>query len=164
MSNYIFRYEPKKTDLVQIEEILKASGFFKESEVEIALSLFEDKINNKENSTYQFVILENKDKILGYSCFGFIDGTETSFDLYWIAVNQNLKRKGFGTIILKETERIIRREEGVHIYIETSSTLLYKPTRHFYEKNSYTIEARIKDFYDINDDKIIYSKKLIDDI
>ncbi len=164
MNNYTFRYEPQKTDLVQIKEILKVSGFFKESEVEIALSLFEDKINNKETSTYQFVILEDKDKILGYSCFGFIDGTETSFDLYWIAVNQNLKRKGFGTIILKETERIIKSNEGFHIYIETSSTPLYKPTRQFYEKNSYKIEARIKDFYDINDDKIIYSKKLIDDI
>ena len=61
---------------------------------------------------------------------------------------------------LKEAEKEIKRLGGRAIYIETSSKPLYKPTQKFYLDNGYRIEAILKDFYDLNDDKLIFTKQL----
>ena len=49
---------------------------------------------------------------------------------------------------------------GKGIYLETSSTEKYIPTREFYLRCNYKIEAQIKDFYDDGDDKVIFVKRL----
>ena len=50
---------------------------------------------------------------------------------------------------------------GTALYAETSSREKYIPTHMFYRKNVFTEVARIKDFYDIGNDKIIYKKQLV---
>ncbi len=160
MNNLSFRYIPNKEDISKIETILYETTFFSENEIDIATSLIEEKIENKLESTYQFIFLEKDKQVIGFSCYGFIDGTDNSYDLYWIAVDQQYKRNGYGSLLLKESETLIAKKPKVNIYIETSSSEKYKPTREFYEKHNYIKEAVIKNFYKENDDKIIYSKSV----
>ncbi len=160
MSDYSFRYEPTYSDLISVNNILCDTEFFSESEIELAISLLQEKLEDILESSYEFVFIEKDNTLIGYSCYGFIQGTRCSYDLYWIAVDPIFEREGYGTQLLKKTESLIRSKRGKNIYIETSSTSLYEPTRLFYEKNGYKKEALIKDYYDFNDDKIIYSKKI----
>jgi len=160
MSDFSFRFEPTYTDLISVNNILRDTDFFSDSEIDLAISLLQEKLEDIFESSYEFVFIENDTSLIGYACYGFIQGTRSSYDLYWIAVDPACEREGYGTLLLKKTESIIRNKRGKNIYIETSSTALYEPTRLFYEKNGYEREALIKDYYDFNDHKIIYSKKL----
>ena len=160
MDNYTFRYEVQYSDLISIKNILSESGFFNDSEIDIAVSLIQEKLEDIRESSYQFIFLEDEFGVIGYTCYGYIDGTKSSYDLYWIAVDPNYKREGYGTLLLKKAETLIRSKKGSHIYIETSSTSLYEPTRLFYENNGYKKEAVLKNFYNEGDDKIIFSKRI----
>ena len=62
--------------------------------------------------------------------------------------------KGYSTGV----EREVAKMNGRRIYIETSSKPLYEPTRYFYLSNGYSIEATLKDFYDVNDHKVMFSR------
>jgi hypothetical protein len=46
------------------------------------------------------------------------------------------------------------------LLIETSSKESYAPTIRFYQRSGYDEISRIKDFYRIEDDKVVFCKKL----
>lgn len=160
MDNYMLRFKPTQSDVGRVREILAESHFFNQEEIEMGASLVQERIKVGDTCSYKFVFLENEFGVVGYTCYGFIDGTESSYDLYWIAVAQNFKRHGYGSILLQETENKIKSQNGHNIYIETSSTPLYKPTRAFYKKSEYKKEATLNDFYKLGDNKVIYSKTI----
>jgi len=142
------------------ESILKGTGFFSEAEVGIALELVDAFIAEGTKSGYHFLVCEQEDGIMGFSCYGPIPGTASSFDLYWIAVHRRHQRKRLGNVILEETEARIRSLGGTRVYAETSGRDLYHPTRSFYDGNGYAQEARIKNYYGPGDDQVIYGKVL----
>lgn len=47
------------------------------------------------------------------------------------------------------------------VVIETSSKEKYQPTRDFYLRNGYRVEAVIKDFYRVDDHRVIFVKHFI---
>ena len=96
--------------------------------------------------------------MIGYACFGPIPGTKESYDLYWIAVENEVRGSGLGKEILGKAEQGISELGGKRIYVETSSREQYEPTQAFYSKCGYEMEAVLKDFYSPGDDKIIYVK------
>ena len=97
---------------------------------------------------------------VGYTCYGPICLTESSHDLFWIAVDKSCQGQKIGQLLLAKTEELIRAEGGGNIYIETSNRAQYLPTRSFYLRSGYQQEALLKDFYGPGDDKVIYSKKV----
>ncbi len=86
--------------------------------------------------------------------------TEGTYDLYWIAVNPEAQSKGIGSGLIKFVENHLENIEGRLIIIETSGKPSYEKERRFYEKNSYSQFASIKDFYKVGDSLIIYGKYL----
>ncbi len=160
MNSYNIRCTPIESDIKRVKEILEESKFFSDNEVTMGVSLVRTRLNNSKNCSYKFVFIEKDETVVGYSCYGFIEGTKKSYDIYWIAVDQTYKRSGYGSVLLKTTEEAIKNNGGQNVYIETSSTLKYLPTRKFYIDAGYKVAAEIKDFYDVNDNKVIYSKSL----
>ena len=67
---------------------------------------------------------------------------------------------GLGKQVMEKTEERIRSLRGRAVYIETSSRDLYEPTRAFYRRCDYRVEAVLKDFYSPGDDKMIFVKRL----
>ncbi len=159
-----WREEPVSTDIGDIVEIVKSTGFFNDEELDVAAELVEERLTRGTASGYYFLFMELDKKVTGYSCYGPIPGTLTSFDLYWIAVHNELRGMGLGKVIMERTEKEIARMGGNQIYVETSSRDLYIPTRKFYERCGYIAEARLKDFYAPGDDKIIYVKSISEHI
>ena len=83
-----------------------------------------------------------------------------SINLYWIIVDTAAQRKGLGQYLLEYIERDIITNSGRMLLIETSSQDSYRATIRFYERNGYQLVARIKNFYRIGDDKLVFSKEL----
>ena len=87
--------------------------------------------------------------------------TDRRFDLYWVAVDQDLARQGVGKQLLARMEEELTGQGGGIIYVDTSSTPGYDRARSFYEKNGYGVACVLPDFYRAGDDRVIYRKALM---
>jgi D-alanine-D-alanine ligase-like ATP-grasp enzyme/ribosomal protein S18 acetylase RimI-like enzyme len=148
-------------DVPAVEQLVREAGVFSEAELALAVSLAEDALaHGAEASGHHFLLACRGERVLGYSCWGPIDGTQGSFDLYWIVVGAAGQGRGLGRTLLAETEARILGRGGRRVYVETSGRRDYAPTRAFYERAGYRVEARLADFYAPGDDKWIYAKTL----
>jgi GNAT superfamily N-acetyltransferase len=158
--NLTFRTTPEERDITRVREIIESTKFFYDHEVEIAVELVVERLTYGESTGYNFVFAETDGFTVAYSCFGPIEMSKTSFDLYWIATHKDFRGQGIGRKLLEET-CTRSREMGCSILIaETSGLEHYAPTRAFYINNKFDLEARLKDFYAIGDDKLFYTKRI----
>lgn len=167
----------------RVAGILRATGVFREGEIDVALELFDDAFPppgaswqvqepadggkrspsdsaHATGSTYAFLgAFTPEDELVGYACYGPTPETDRTWDLYWIATDPATHGTGGGTRLLTEVER---RLQGLHarmLVVETSSRSEYAPTRAFYERRGYAVAARVREFYAPGDDRIIYTKR-----
>jgi len=133
---------------------------FHPHEVEVAIELVEDRLHKGLASGYYFLFAEFAGEAVGYACYGPIACTANSYDLFWIAVRNDLRGKGLGRTLIERSEAAIAQLGGKAIYIETSSRDVYRPTRAFYRRCGYREAATLKDFYGPGDDRIIFLKHL----
>jgi ribosomal protein S18 acetylase RimI-like enzyme len=155
--------EPKDRD--RIHEILVSTARFTEEEVLCAVDLVDQGLEDPEKGEYLVHVLEEPDSgprkmVQGYVCFGATPLTDGVFDLYWIAIDPKQQGQGFGQLLLRFVENEVRRQNGRMLLIETSSKETYGSTIRFYERSGYTEISRIKDFYRVEDDKIVFCKRL----
>jgi len=154
----VIRDQVKPADSQAVREILSSSGFFYEEEIAVAQELVQERLAKGLASGYHFVLAESAAQPLGFACFGPIALTQCSYDLFWIAVHQKTRHGGLGSRLLAECERRIAAMGGCRVYIETSSRPLYEPTRAFYLRRGYQLEATLEDFYAPGDGKVIFVK------
>jgi ribosomal protein S18 acetylase RimI-like enzyme len=154
-----FRTAAHQSDIERVREIVASTGFFSDAEIDVAVELIEDCVQKGAGgSDYRFVFADQHDATVGYACYGPIACTVGSFDLYWIVVHNDHRGHGLGVQLMRECERMIAAEGGRRIYVETSSRPQYEPTRKFYEKCGYRVEAVLEDFYAPGDGKVILVK------
>jgi ribosomal protein S18 acetylase RimI-like enzyme len=158
IENIRIRTKVIEEDLNNVREILESSKFFYEFEIDVAVELVQEYLDYGAESGYLFLFVEVDGRTLGYACFGHISVTKRSYDLYWIGVHEDCRGLGLGKILMKETEKIVKDLGGKSIYIETSSRDKYIPTQKFYISYGCDLIARITDFYDDGDDKLLYRK------
>ena len=139
-----------------------SSGNFNDVEIATARELVDEALAEGEKSGYMIVVLEDGKNPLvkGYACYGPTPLTQGVYDLYWIAVDPAAQGKGFGQRLLKYVEQDLVNRGGRMLLIETSSHETYGDTIRFYERSGYELVARIKNFYRIGDDKLVFSKEL----
>jgi len=155
-----YRSEVRSSDPEFVREIVASSGFFSEAETEIAVELVEERLAKGVESGYYFLFAERDQKTIGYSCFGPIPATQSSYDLYWIAVHEDCRGGGIGRKLLAASEEAIREMGGRRVYAETSGRDQYRPTRAFYLACGYKEEAILEDFYAPGDAKHFFVKEL----
>lgn len=158
------RIRPVTTnDRSRIAEILIATGRFTDEEVGWAMELVDDRLNRGEGSEYSVDVAETSEGIVGYVCFGPTPRTDAVFDLYWIAVDPRRQSVGVGSALLEWVEAEIVRRGARMLLIETSSKRSYEPTHRFYERHGFREISRIKDYYRVRDDRIVYGRTLKQD-
>ena len=149
----------EKEDIMPLEEIVRATGVFREEEITIAVELMDIAANDNEQKDYfLFSYVDEDGTVLGYYCAGPTPLTHRTFDLYWIAVHPRVHKKRIGHELLEHCETQVKSMGGKLLVVETSSQPKYEPTRQFYLRHQYNEAARIKDYYAQNDDLVIYSK------
>lgn len=151
----------RAADRDRIHDILVGTGRFTPQEVGWAMDLVDSALAHGGRGEYRVHVLEDAEgTVQGYVCFAPTPMTEGVFDLYWIAIDPAQQGKGFGQELLRFVENDVRRQSGRMLLIETSSKRSYAPTIRFYQRAGYTEISRIKDFYRIEDDKVVFSKQL----
>jgi GNAT superfamily N-acetyltransferase len=158
----IRQLEPR--DRPVLEEMVISTGKFNDVEVATALELVDEALDRGEESGYLFAVLEYRKKdraVQGYACYGPVPLTQGAYDLYWIVVDPASQGKGFGGYLLGYVETDVLRRGGRMILIETSSQESYGATVRFYEHSGYHLAARIRNFYRVGDDKLVFQKELI---
>lgn len=154
-----------RADRERIHEILVATARFTPQEVGWAMDLVDLAVDTPEKSEYVVHVLEDPESgpgraVQGYVCYGPTPMTDGVYDLYWIAVDPRQQGQGLGQILLRFVENEVRRQSGRMLLIETSSKRSYAPTIRFYQQAGYREISRIKDFYRIEDDKVVFCKHL----
>jgi ribosomal protein S18 acetylase RimI-like enzyme len=149
--------ELEHNDVEPLRRILQATNVFREEEIEVAVELMEGTLGKTEDYI-QRAIVDDANIVQGYYCVGPTPMTQSTFDLYWIAVNPDYHGKGIGYQLLSDCERTVCTMNGKLIVVETSSLPKYAATRKFYLRNNYVEAARIRDYYGPGDDLMIYTK------
>ena len=86
--------------------------------------------------------------------------TEGTWNLYLIAVHPRHQARGRGAALLRQVEAALARCGERVLLVETSGLPEFDRTRAFYLSNGYAEEARIRDFYQAGEDKVIFRKVL----
>ena len=147
-------------DRERIQEILVSTARFTRQEVGWAMELVDLATGSVKSEYEAHAAQDASGAVQGYVLFGPTPMAEGVFDLYWIAVDPKQQGHGVGQMLLRFVENEVRRRDGRMLLIETSSKRSYAPTVRFYQRAGYREISRIKDFYRIEDDKVVFSKNL----
>ncbi len=151
----------ERGDKAVVMGLIEATNFFHAHEMTVAEELVDVYLDVPGQSDYQVVVIEDeRSAVAGYLTFGPTPMAVGVYDLYWMAVDPRAQGKGYGRQLVEWLEAYVRAEHGRLIIIETSSSPKYEPTRRFYLGLKYTEVARIPDYYQDGDDRVIYTKRL----
>jgi GNAT superfamily N-acetyltransferase len=132
---------------------------FAPAEIDVALELFDDGMRSAES--YELIGAFDSEGILqGYACWGPTPGTDRGYDLYWLAVDPGAQGGGYGRGLMHAVEELLRGRGARLMVAETSSRDAYAHTRHFYARAGYSERARVRGFYAVEDDRVIFTKML----
>jgi ribosomal protein S18 acetylase RimI-like enzyme len=164
----------------RVAEILRRANVFRREEIAVALEVFDEGLEERGTRTEEATIgpafprssflvpsyaflgaFSPEDILVGYACWGPAPATDRTWDLYWIAVDSTLQGVGIGTILLEEIERRLSGQHARMLIAETSSRSDYAATRGFYSRRGYVEAARLRDFYEPGDDRIIFVKRFL---
>lgn len=157
--NITLRCSINAADRAAIGAITRSSGYFSETEVAVALGVFDEALA-KPDGSYRYILAEAAGKTLGYACYGKDEQSESSYELYWIAVDDNCRGQGVGKLLLNAVERAIRTNGTAQLFIETAGRDQYAPTRKFYERQGYKQVAWLDDYFAPGDARVIFAKRL----
>jgi GNAT superfamily N-acetyltransferase len=87
--------------------------------------------------------------------------TSGTWNLYLIAVRADRQGRGYGARLLGRVERELAGRGERVLLVETSGWPSFERVRLFYERCGYEQEARIRDFYQAGEDKIVFRKALV---
>lgn len=150
----------KHGDREPLRQLLIETDVFTPDEIEIALELIDTAFEKPEQEDYIVNVYDDGGEVLGYYCIGPTPATNGTFDLYWIAVKPSAHRRGIGASLNAHAERLIRSQGGRLVIAETSSQARYEKTRRFYVNQGYSQLARVRDYYRVGDDLVVYGKYL----
>jgi ribosomal protein S18 acetylase RimI-like enzyme len=151
-----------KADRGAVLDLIAETGFFRPDEVRVAEELIDIYLGHPDQRDYDIVVAEDGEgKAAGYMTWGPTPLAIGTFDLYWMAVSPKAQGRGHGKALVRWLEQRVAEIGGRLIVIETSSTPHYEPTRKFYLGLGYRETARIPDFYQPGDDRVIYTKRLV---
>jgi ribosomal protein S18 acetylase RimI-like enzyme len=138
--------------------MLQDTPEFKLPEVAVAEEVIDSYLNDPQS--YRVLVAEDDAGIAGYVCYGLTPLTESTWDIYWLAVSRQRRGRGIGSALMTAAEGGIKKARGRLVIIETSAKPEYEKTRQFYCRHNYDFVCQIADFYAPGDDKIILQKRL----
>lgn len=138
--------------------LLRDTPEFEEAEIPVAEEVIDAYLECPGRDFCISVALEPS-RLIGYICWGQTPLTASTWDIYWMAVTQDRRGAGIGSLLLKAAEEGIAGAGGKLALIETSSKPNYLNTRRFYLKKGYKKVSQIRDFYAPGDHRIIFEKR-----
>ncbi|MEO0531756.1 MAG: GNAT family N-acetyltransferase [Planctomycetota bacterium] len=85
---------------------------------------------------------------------------EGTWNLLLLAVHPDHQAKGLDTELTSQAEQVLSEQGERLLLVETSGTDDFAQARDFYRQRGYEKEARLRDYYEAGDDKIVFRKTL----
>ncbi len=148
---------PDDTDALL--KLAEASQLFQADELEILDSMLGDYYAGK-GMPGEFWVTDDENGPVGVAYCAPERMTEGTWNLYFIAVHPDEQRKGRGAALIQHIEHRLREQGERILLVETMGLPEFEPVRAFYRCAGYREEARIHDFYQSGQDKIVYWKSL----
>lgn len=142
-------------DLPALKAVIDANKLFPSHMLDEMIS---DYFTNEDTNEYWLTYDDDNPIAIAYCAPEKM--TEGTWNLYLIAVHPDFQKKGFGVSILRHIEQKLANRGGRILLIETSGLESFEGTREFYRKCGYEKEAKIREFYQAGEDKIIFRKVL----
>jgi len=147
-------------DRPAVAAIVREVGNFSGPEKDCALELVDIYLRDAAQRDYRIIVATNAaGAVQGYACWGPTPMTLGAYDLYWIAAHPRAQGNGVGRELMAHVESKVLEENGRLLIIETSSKESYGGTVGFYRRLGYEEASKIRDFYDVGDDKLVYIKR-----
>lgn len=149
----------KHEDGSRILSIAAEVGVFSPAEIATVGELLQDSLTKPDGGGYTFLVYRDEaGQVLGFIVYGPHPLTTGTYDLYWLCVSTRAQGHGVGAALLQRVEEDLHALGGRLLIAETSSTPSYGSARRFYERQGFTPEAVIRDFYAPGDNLVIYTK------
>lgn len=145
-------------DVVAVLALAKATGLFEPHELEGFGGLLSEHLEGE--SKTDFWVVDDENGLRGAAYYAPETFSEGVWNLYFIGVHPTYQGKGRGSALLNYVEKALKEQGERLLLVETSGLNSFEQTRTFYRKNGYDEEARIRDFYKLGDDKVIFRKAL----
>ena len=149
-----------QADRPRIREILLESGLFKPSDADCVDEMFELASAKPTPDNYRFLSGWLNETMVGFACYGWESLTHGTWDLFWVCTVPTARGRGVGSALLREAVAVATAEGGRLMVIYTSSTPAYDAARRLYEKHDFVRTATICEYYNLEDDLHIYTRKL----
>jgi len=158
-------------DLDAIKAIAVAAGMFSVEEVEFFDEMFGGWLDGSLQDHQWLVAEQDGDRgdagrsVVAAANYAPEPFADRMWNLYFIAVDPPSQSQRIGSALMSHVEDDLAargEEEARVLVVETSSTDQYRRTRDFYTQIGYDEEARIRQFYGPDDDKVVFWKSLAD--
>jgi ribosomal protein S18 acetylase RimI-like enzyme len=146
----------EKEDVKGLKILLDTINLFPS---EMLDGMISDYLNNPHSKSVWFTYIEENEHVaLGFCIKEKL--TNETYNLLAVGVSSNHQRKGIATKMISFIENYLKGQGGRLLIIETSSTEEFQKAIKLYKKLNYSKLSTIKDFWDDNDDKLVFGKKL----
>lgn len=146
-------------DQPRLEHLAVASGLFQPDEMGEFSGMMSAYFSGETDGDF-WIVCEEDGLVTGAGFCGAEGFADRVSNLYFIAVDPALQGGGQGSAILRAVEDRLRKDGVRILIIETSGVGSFELTRRFYRKHGYDEEARIREYYGPDDDKVVFWKKL----
>lgn len=152
------------TDVEIIKRIAVDANMFALDEVGFFDEMLAGFFDGTMDDNHWLVVDDDDGTVIAAAYYAPEPFADRMWNLYFIAVDPTRHSQGIGGQLLADIEEQLRQRgdnDARVLIVETSSTDQYARTRDFYRANGYDEEARIRQFYGPNDDKIVFWKSLV---
>lgn len=143
-------------DISAVMTLAEVSGLFNADGIE----MIKERLAGYSSSMDELWFGAFEDRLMGVAyCIpeAMTDGT---WNILMLIVSPDSHGQGYGRALMSCVEETLVARGARLIIVETSSADGLERARAFYPKCGYTEEARIRNFYTIGDDKIVFTKGL----
>lgn len=152
------------SDISAVVQVALSSGLFPDAEAEVVRTLMDDFFARTRAEGHGCLVDvdgdADHDVVAGVAYFQPVAATDRTWTLLMIAVRPEQQGQGRGSVLLREVENQLRRQQQRLLLVETSGVPDFALTRAFYDKAGYDAEARVRDYYAAGDDMVLYRKDL----
>ena len=161
MNGFTLRDRVRREDSNRLKAIVERCGNFSAQEagfVAEIVSLL--KTQGRRRSGYRLLALEAPGGLAAFVLYGPRSDRPAEGDLYWIATDPAARGRGFGKVLIAETERRASAEGIARLFIETEAGEDYAAARRLSAAAGYDIAETVKEHYGAGRDQVIYVKSL----
>lgn len=143
------------TDTAGVEHVLETSGLFPPDLLGPMVAPYLDR-----TARDIWLAATRANSIVGFAYAAPERMTDGTWNLLAIAVDKVAQGQGIGRQIVAHLEQMLQAQIQRLLLVETSGLADYDDTRRFYRTIGYAEVARIPDFYQAGEDKLVFCKAL----